>query len=165
MTDSNIRKVQNKDLSGLKEVLDSSELFPSEYLDDMISDYFNNKNTADIWFTYIDNNRPIALGYCAPEKLTNGTYNLYAIAVRKELQGKGIGKKMMDYIEKLLTENGSRVLIVETSSIDHYTLTRKFYNKLGYNQEAVIKDFWNEGEDKMIFWKKLSQTGKQEKTP
>jgi len=30
MEDSNIRKVQIKDLTGLKEVLDSSELFASE---------------------------------------------------------------------------------------------------------------------------------------
>lgn len=156
LTDHKIRKVQPQDLTGLKEVLDSSELFPSEYLDDMISEYFNNKDTEDIWFTYIDNNRPIALGYCAPEKLTNGTFNLYAIAVHKELQGQGIGKKMMNFIEKLLIDNGKRVLIVETSSIDHYTLTRKFYTKLGYRLEAVIKDFWNDGEDKVIFWKKLN---------
>jgi ribosomal protein S18 acetylase RimI-like enzyme len=156
MADNNIRKVQIHDVSGLKEVLDSSELFPSEYLDNMISDYFNNKDTEDIWFTYIEDSRPIAIGYCAPEKLTNGTYNLYAIAVRKELQGQGIGQKMMNFIEKLLADNGKRILIVETSSIDHYALTRKFYYKLGYKQEAVIKDFWNDGEDKVIFWKKLN---------
>lgn len=156
MTDKDLRRVQLQDINGLKEVLDSSELFPSEYLDDMISDYLNNKDSTDIWFTCIDNDRPIALGYCAPEKLTNGTYNLYAIAVRKELQGQGIGHKMMNFIEKLLADNGSRILIVETSSIDQYTLTRKFYNKLGYRQEAVIKDFWNDGEDKVIFLKKLN---------
>ena len=156
MEDSNIRKVQIKDLTGLKEVLDSSELFASDYLDDMISDYFNNSDSDDIWFTYIDNDRPIALGYCAPEKLTNGTYNLYAIAVRKELQGQGIGKKMMNFIEKLLSDSGKRILIVETSSLDQYALTREFYDKLGYRREAVIKDFWNDGEDKVIFWKKLN---------
>ena len=155
-TNSYIRKVQPQDLSGLKEVLDSSGLFPSEYLDGMIADYYSNKDTTDIWFTCIDNSRPIALGYCAPEKLTNGTYNLYAIAVKKELQGQGIGEKMMNFIEKLLADNGNRVLIVETSSVDHYTLTRKFYNKLGYRQEAIIKDFWNDGEDKVVFWKKLN---------
>jgi ribosomal protein S18 acetylase RimI-like enzyme len=156
MTDESIRKVQLQDIQGLKEVLDSSELFPSEYLDDMISGYFNNKDTTDIWFTYIDNDNPIALGYCAAEKLTNGTYNLYAIAVRKELQGQGIGHKMMNFIEKLLADNGNRILIVETSSIDQHTLTRRFYNKLGYRQEAIIKDFWNDGEDKVIFLKKLN---------
>lgn len=156
MEDSNIRKVQINDLTGLKEVLDSSELFASEYLDDMISDYFNNSDSDDIWFTYIDNDRPIAIGYCAPEKLTNGTYNLYAIALRKELQGQGIGKKMMNFIEKLLSDSGKRILIVETSSLDQYALTREFYDKLGYRREAVIKDFWNDGEDKVIFWKKLN---------
>ena len=156
MADNRIREVELQDLAGLKEVLDSSELFPSAYLDDMISGYLNNKDSDDIWFTCIDNDRPIALGYCAPEKLTNGTYNLYAIAVRKEWQGQGIGHKMMAFIEKLLADSGKRILIVETSSIDHYALTRKFYHKLGYRQEAVIKDFWNDGEDKVIFLKKLN---------
>ncbi len=156
MTENIIRKVKPQDIPGLKEVLDSSELFPSEYLDDMISDFLNNNDTSEIWFTCVDNDRPLALGYCVPEKLTNGTYNLYAIAVRKEFQGQGIGQRMMRFIESLLAENGNRILIVETSSIDQYALTRKFYGKLGYRQEAIIKDFWNEGEDKIIFWKKLN---------
>jgi len=151
-----IRKVRKEDLNGLKEVLESSELFPPEYLDDMISDYLNNPETEEIWFTCITDDTPIAIAYCGPEKLTNGTYNLYAIAVRKELQGKGIGQKMMNFIEQLLKHNEKRVLIVETSSIDQYKLTRQFYNKLGYRQEATIKDFWNEGEDKVIYWKKLN---------
>ena len=151
-----IRKVTKKDLTGLKEVLDSIELFPSEYLDDMMADYLNNPATEDIWFTCIAGDIPVAIGYAAPEKFTNGTYNLYAIGVKKELQGTGIGHKMMDFIEQLLKENKKRILIVETSSNDQFTLTRQFYNKLGYRQEAIIKDFWNEGEDKIIFWKKLN---------
>lgn len=148
--------VIKEDVSGLKEVLDSSGLFPSEYLDDMISDFFTNPETQAIWFTCITDNKPSAIGYCAPEKLTNGTYNLYAIAVRKELQGKGIGKTMMKFIEELLKKTNKRVLIIDTSSDQHYELTRKFYKDLNYIQEAVIKDFWNEGEDKITFLKKLN---------
>ncbi len=154
--DNEIRKVIKEDLSNLKEVLDSSGLFPSEYLDEMIADYFCNHDTESIWFTCITEGTPSAIGYCAPEKLTNGTYNLYAIAVRKELQGKGIGRKMMNFIEELLKDNSKRILIVETSSDDQYRLTRKFYTDLHYRQEAVIKDFWNEGEDKIVFLKKLN---------
>lgn len=154
--ENQIRTVTKEDLSGLKEVLDSSGLFPSEYLDDMIADYFTNPTTEAIWFTSITHGRPSAIGYCAPEKFTDGTYNLYAIAVRKELQGKGIGQKMMKFIEDLLKANNKRVLIIETSSDDHYKLTRKFYKDLDYRQEAVIRDFWNEGEDKVIFLKKLN---------
>jgi ribosomal protein S18 acetylase RimI-like enzyme len=150
-----IRKVNKEDLKGLKEVLDSSELFPSEYLDDMIVDYLSNPETEEIWFTGIENDTILALGYCVPEKFTDATYNLLAIAVRKEIQGKGIGQLMMNFIEKLLKENGKRVLIVDTSSDEHYDLTRNFYLKLNYMQMAVIKDFWKEGEDKVVFWKKL----------
>jgi len=150
-----IRNVVEEDLQGLKEVLDLSELFPSEYLDDMIADYLNNPDSTDIWFTKIDDGKIIGIGYCVPEKLTDGTYNLRAIAVRKELQGKGIGREMMDYIEQKLRGKSKRVLIVETSSDLQYKLTREFYKKLDYRHEATIQDFWKEGEDKVIFWKKL----------
>lgn len=148
-----IRPIQQKDIPHLKTVLDSIDLFPSEYLDDMISDYFNNPETEDIWFTVLENDVPIAIAYCAPEKFTSGTYNLLAIGVRKDIQDKGIGKQMMAYLEAVLRQAGHRILIVETSS--HLQKTRGFYRKCNYTEEAVIRDFWAEGDDKVIFWKRL----------
>lgn len=151
-----IRKVKRDDLDALKQVLDSSELFPSDLLEEMISDYFNNEATKDIWFTQVDNGTPISIAYCAPERMTKGTYNLYAIAVHKTHQGKGIGGAMMHFIEDLLRQEGQRILLVETSGLPAYELTRKFYHKCNYSREAVIRDFYQEGEDKVVFWKKLS---------
>jgi ribosomal protein S18 acetylase RimI-like enzyme len=150
-----VRMVTQSDLTDLKQVLDSIELFPSEMLDNMIFDYLNNPETEEIWFTASENSRPISIGFCAPEKLTEGTYNLYAIGVRRDIQGKGIGSKMMAYIEDYLREKGHRILIVDTSGTDDFRKTRRFYEKLNYNQEAVIRDFWKEGDDKVVFWKKL----------
>ncbi|MGZ6520002.1 MAG: GNAT family N-acetyltransferase, partial [Bacteroidia bacterium] len=92
-----VRAVTKSDIEGLKKVVDSSGLFPSEYLDEMISDYFNNGDTQDIWFTYSNNNQPVAIGYCVPEKLTDGTYNLLAIGVSQDSQRKGIAVEMMKY--------------------------------------------------------------------
>lgn len=151
-----IRLVTKDDIKGLKDVLDSIELFPSEMLDDMISDYFKNPETQEIWFTALAHKKPISIGFCAPEKLTEGTYNLYAIGVRSDMQGKGIGREMMNYIERHLKQNGHRILIVETSGTDDFRLTRKFYENLNYTKEAVIRDFWKEGDDKVIYWKKLN---------
>lgn len=150
-----IQAVTYNYIDGLKKVVDSSELFPSEYLDEMISDYLNNPETQDIWFTNINDNTPTAIGYCVPEKLTNGTYNLLAIGVSQDSQRSGIATEMMNYIEQQLKQKDGRILIVETSSDDAQIGARKFYNKIGYTQMAVIKDFWNDGEDKIVFWKKL----------
>ncbi|WP_299440849.1 GNAT family N-acetyltransferase [uncultured Aquimarina sp.] len=153
--EQSIREVIKEDVEALKIVLDSSELFPSEYLDDMISDYLTNTSSKDIWFTTLHKGAPISIGYCAPERLTEGTYNLYAIAVKKDFQSKGVGKEMMLYIENLLREKGNRILIVETSGTPEFNLTRKFYKKCNYTQEAVVRDFYAEGDDKTVFWKKL----------
>ena len=147
--------VNESDIPALKQVLDTIELFPSEMLDDLIADYLNNPASEEIWFTETDNENPISIGYCAPEKLTEGTYNLYAIGVRSDIQSKGTGSRMMNFIENHLKENGQRILIVDTSGTDEFKLTRAFYEKLDYRKEAVIRDFWNEGDDKVIYWKKL----------
>jgi hypothetical protein len=55
-----------------------------------------------------------------------------------------------------LQKNG-RILIVETSSDDAQVAARKFYLHIGYTQVAVIPDFWSDGEDKIVFCKKISQ--------
>lgn len=150
-----IRKVRRADIPELKKVLDSSELFPSYLLDDMINDYLNNESSTDFWFTTIENEKPVSIGYCAPERLTEGTYNLYAIAVNKSLQGNGIGKQMMEYIESHLRKSGNRILIVETSGKPEFELTREFYIKCQYIKQAVIPEFYEKGDDKVVFWKKL----------
>ena len=150
-----IRKVEKADIPEIKIVLDSSGLFPSYLVDDMMGDYLNNEKSTDIWFTATDQGKPISIGYCAPEKFTEGTYNLYAIAVRKDKQGDGIGKVMMEYLENELRGIGGRVLIVETSGTPAFGLTREFYIKCNYTKQAVIPEFYEKGDDKVVFWKKL----------
>lgn len=150
-----IRPVEKSDIPALKAVLDSIDLFPSELLEDMISDYFEHSDTDALWFAAIEQNNAVALGYCSQEQLTEGTYNLHAIGVLQSLQGKGIGTEMMHYLEKQLKAAGHRILIVETSGTADFTLTRKFYENLQYTREATIRDFWGEGDDKVVYWKKF----------
>lgn len=150
-----IRPIVKSDIESLKTVLDSIELFPSEMLDDMISDYFNNPESTDLWFTALENDQPLSIGYCAAEKLTEGTYNLYALGVSSTVQAKGIGEKMMSHIESQLQEMGQRLLIIDTSGTEDYRKSRTFYERLGYTKEATIRDFWAEGDDKVIYSKRL----------
>lgn len=152
----NIRAINKSDLDDLKIVIQTSGLFPADLLNGMVSDYFANSETEEIWLTRLYNNKPIAIAYCAPERLTEGTYNLYLIAVHKDFQAQGIGGQIMTYLESLLQSKGKRILLVETSGLPEFELTRKFYDKCGYNREALIRDFYRDGEDKVVFWKKLN---------
>ena len=150
-----IRSIKKEDLVALHDVLDTVDLFPSDMLDAMTADFLTNPKCDEIWFTAIQQDKPISIGYCIPEKLTSGTYNLLAIGVRSDIQGKGIGKLMMNYLEDLLKKRDGRILIVETSGTDDFQLTRKFYENLDYTKEAIIRDFWEDGDDKVIYWKRL----------
>ena len=49
--DACIRAVTPDDLPALKTVIDANQLFPSDMLDEMISDYFNIEDSNDYWFT------------------------------------------------------------------------------------------------------------------
>ncbi len=159
--DTNIRPVTPNDMTALKAVIDANELFPSNMLDDMKSDYFEDENSRDIWLTYEDEKpvarRSLAVGiaYCAPEKMTEGTWNLYLIAVHPDYQGQGIGTSMVRYIEQMLAARGERILLVETSSLASFEGTREFYRKCGFDQEARIREFYQAGEDKIVFRKSL----------
>lgn len=155
--DSHIRPITPDDLPALKTVIDANELFPSDMLDEMISDYFSNEDSNEYWFTY-DDGKPVAIAYCAPEKMTEGTWNLYLIAVHPDYQGLGRGTSMLHHIEQRLAGRGERVLLVETSGLESFDRTREFYRKCGYEKEAQIREFYQAGEDKIIFRKSLTDT-------
>lgn len=154
-TDNFIRSVKSHDIPSLKAVIEANELFPAELLDDMISGYLNDDGSKDLWFTY-DNGKAVAIAFCAPEKMTEGTWNLYLIAVHPDYQRQGIGRAMIGYIEQMLTAQGERLLLVETSGLEDFAGTRAFYHKCGYEKEALIREFYQAGEDKIVFRKLLN---------
>lgn len=151
-----IRKLTKADLPAVKNVIESTGLFPAEWLDEMATDYFTNPDTTEVWLIAEDGETPVAVAYCAPERMTEGTYNLYLIAVHQQFQGRGIGARIMSYVEEMLAAAHARVLLVETSGLPTYERTRRFYDSCGYEREAIIREFYAEGEDKVVFWKKLT---------
>jgi len=94
-------------------------------------------------------------GYAAygPTPLTQGTYDLYWIAVSPDRQGSGLGRRLMDWVESRLRESGGRLLLIETSSQPRYEPTRRFYLGLGYREAARIADFYGPGDDRVTYAK------------
>ena len=150
-----IRPIAVEDLPALKAVVEASELFPSDMLEEMMSDYFTSDRSREIWLTSTVTDRPVAIAYCAPERMTEGTWNLYLIAVHPDNRGKGIGTAMVQQIEQMLSVRGERILLVETSGLEDFAKTRSFYQSCGYEEEARIREFYQAGEDKIVFRKSL----------
>ncbi len=88
-----------------------------------------------------------------PTPLTAGTYDLYWIAVHPEFQNQGIGKKLLTFLEQEVTRLQGRLIIIETSSQKKYASTQAFYLHSGYQLAAQIKDFYQPGDDRMIYSK------------
>ena len=158
MNDSRIRSCVPADLPALKAVIDAVELFPSDALDGMVS-FETSPAAADepreFWLVHDDGGRPAAIAYCAPERMTIGTWNLLLIAIHPDSQGQGIGKALMHHVETLLVARGERVLLVETSGTAEFERTRGFYTYIGYEREALIRDYYDAGDDKIVFRKAL----------
>ena len=84
---------------------------------------------------------------------TQGRFDLYWIAVQKDLQKAGIGTRLLQRTEVRIQEMEGRRIYVETSSRKPYTPTHRFYRACGYHQEAILTDFYAPGDDKLIFMK------------
>lgn len=150
-----VRRVGAPDLPALKAVIASTELFPPDLLDAMIAPYLDG-TSEDFWLTLEGSGHLVALAYCAPERMTSGTWNLLLIAVAADRQGDGLGTRLIRHVEDRARAAGGRILLVETSGLPEFARTRAFYLKDGYAEEARIRNFYQAGEDKIVFVKALS---------
>ena len=98
---------------------------------------------------------PYGFAYWAPEEMTDRTWYLYWIAVRRDLQSLGSGAQLLAYCEAEVRAAGGRLLLVETSSLPSYEPTRRFYAKHGYEPPTVIRDYYADGDDLLLFRKRL----------
>ena len=86
---------------------------------------------------------------------TDAGYDLFWIVTHNDYRGSGIGKQLLDETHRIVKNRGGRYIIAETSSLEKYTPTRLFYEKNNYDKEAIIKDFYLTGDDKVIYVKRL----------
>ncbi len=102
-----------------------------------------------------ENGRVLGFTCYGPRALTSGTFDLFWIAVDAQMHGRGVGRRLLTATEEAVRQLGGRLLFVETSGLPAYESTRQFYLNEGYLWEATICDFYAEGDDLVIFTKRL----------
>ena len=100
----------------------------------------------------------LVVGYVCygPTPLTEGTWDLYWLAVSPEMQSKYFGKNLLTFAEDDIRRAGGRLLHIETSSLPGYEKARNFYCSNNYQLVARIADFYSIGDDLLIYEKRFS---------
>jgi ribosomal protein S18 acetylase RimI-like enzyme len=90
-----------------------------------------------------------------PTPDTDGTFDLYWIAVHPGMQGTGSGTILINEVERRLQGQNARMVVVETSSRSDYGNSRGFYLRRGYVEAARARDFYAPSDDRITYTKRL----------
>ena len=154
-----LRRLSAQDRPRIDSVLRSDATFREdeiavalELVDDALA-----SPASDYWFRLAEREGEVAGYICfGPTPMTVCTYDLYWIVVHAKHRGHGIARELISGMEKELQARGPRAQIrVETSQSEGYGAARKLYENLGYPETGRYKDFYDSGDDLIVFYKSL----------
>jgi ribosomal protein S18 acetylase RimI-like enzyme len=156
-----LRNFVKADRPAIETILSRIEVFNAEdkaLALELIDIALDDPGQKDYFFYVAEDEVHTVVGYLCygPTPLTDGTYDLYWVAVDPEYAGQGIGTLLLKHFENEREREKGRLIVIETSSNQEYSPTRQFYLKNGYMLAEAIKDFYRIGEDRVTYTKYLS---------
>lgn len=152
------------DLAKIRRIVESTDFFNKEEVDvavELVEERLEKGTKSGYEFIFADlNDKMIGYGCFGKIHGTISSYDLYWIAVEKDFQRYGLGKAILKKCEEKIKEMGGERVYIETSGTEKYTPTRGFYENYGYKLEARLKDFYNDGDDKVIYVSNVSSNKK-----
>jgi ribosomal protein S18 acetylase RimI-like enzyme len=154
-----IRPTAPEDTPALVELAEGTGVFKPfeiEALREVLDDYHSdNQEFGHRSSVFFQDGRVIGFSYHAPASMTDRTWYLFWIAVSKTVQAKGVGGALLRHVEEDVRAQDGRLLLIETSSLPHYELTRRFYLKHGYEITGQLRDYYADGDDMVVFRKRI----------
>ena len=90
--------------------------------------------------------------------LTDFSWDIYWIAVAGDMQGRGVGRRLVQRTEETILKNNKKAVIrIETSGKEQYEATQIFYRKTGFTQAGTIPDFYSDGDDLLNYYKTINR--------
>jgi ribosomal protein S18 acetylase RimI-like enzyme len=150
-----------EDRPAIAAILEGSGAFRAEEIAiglELVDETLNPGPSTDYrWFLAERAGRLIGFACFGPVPLTEGTWDLYWIAVAPDALRSGAASRLDAAVESAVREKGARWLLAETSSTPPYVPAQAFYLRRGYHLLGRIADFYRPGDDRMTFGKRLDQ--------
>ena len=154
-----IRPLRREDREPILRLLRATAVFSPAELDialELVDIVLTQKDQQDYLINVSDDEGTVLGYYClGPTPGTEGTFDLYWIAVTPDRHGKGVGGMLDRHAEDLVRSLGGRLIIAETSSRPAYDLTRQFYIRRGYKELSRIRAYYRPDDDLVVFGKYL----------
>ena len=87
------------------------------------------------------------VGYCL-SWLISETCELHRIGVKRELQGRGIGRKLLNALIQMASQKGAREILLEVSQKNKKALS--LYRKSGFQEIAERENYYGRGEGALL---------------
>lgn len=148
-----------EDIEAVRAIVSSSGFFSESEIEvaaELVEERLS-KGLASGYHFLFSEEGDVMLGYACygPIPCTVASWDLYWIAVQPDLRGRGMGRRILDLVEREIGKLGGKRVYVDTSSRELYRPTLAFYTRCGYRQEAVLEDFYAPGDSKVLFVKVL----------
>jgi len=152
--------VMADDVGRVRSLVASTGFFNAAEVDvaaDLVTERLSKGIRSGYHFILAERGRGLVAYACyGPIEGTQGSFDLFWIAVAPEEQGKGLGPQVLARAETAMRKAGAKRIYVDTSSSDHYAPTRGFYQRMGFEEEARLPDFYAPGDSKVIYVKDVS---------
>ncbi len=124
-------------------------------LEELHAGRLGNGHQAHVWASSVS---APAMGwvYFAPTSNAQGIWDLWWIGVAPDCQRRGIGDELLRFVEDHVLAAGGRLLLIETSSLPAFDSVRRFYVKRGYAECGRVPDFYDIGDSKVIYFKRIT---------
>jgi ribosomal protein S18 acetylase RimI-like enzyme len=151
--------VKHSDLIGVGEIVRSSGYFYEEEIAialELVEEGLLDGPTSEYSFVFAElEDRLIGYSCFGRIPCTTVSYDIYWIAVQEDFRYSGIGNELLRRTEAQIAASGGTRIYVDTSGRTQYSTTRNFYQAKGYEVDALLKDFYAPGDDKIVYRKVL----------
>jgi GNAT superfamily N-acetyltransferase len=150
---------EKRDILRVMEIVESTKFFYDHEVEvavELVTERLSLGESTGYYFVFAEIDGVTAAYSCyGPISMSKTSFDLYWIATHNDFRGKGIGKKLLEETCLQAKKMGCSIIIAETSGLEHYSPTRAFYLNNNFELEARLKDFYDIGDDKLFYTKKI----------